>query len=591
MRAFLLNAQAQTLAKTSSGKTPSGIAGFDDITGGGLPTGRCSLLRGGAGSGKTLFGLTFLAEGALKYRDPGVFICFEETEAELSANFASLGYDLEQLKAANRLAVVHIRVARGEIIEVGGQDFGGQDVGGQDLDGLFLRIGQAIRAVGAKRVVLDPIESLIAGFADMANPRADLRRLFGWLKDRGVTALITGEGGPTGRGFEDHLSDCVIQLDHRVVERVATRTVRVVKYRGAAHGADEYPFLIDAHGIFVPPVGPSPLARDVSTERVRTGIAALDDMLGGEGFWRGSSILVSGVAGAGKTTLAARFAEAACQRGEKVVFFACEASPPQIVRDMGSVGIALQRWIDAGQLRFVATRQVFPGVETHLPRMYREVERFSPGVVVIDSLSTLAASDARAMLPGLIDALKGRGITALLTAAETDAPDALDRAAVYALMDAWLQARMIESGGARARGLVILKARGLAHSSQIRAFTLSAEGVKLGAGPMPGSIPAPIPGPSLARAAALNGAAPAGVTRQEPSPEVSAAEAARRHEAEAKKRMIEIRRRELGARIASLQTKLAQSEREADMLFARQQGAEEAAAQFRREAARPRGRT
>ena len=460
-----MNDPLQALAKT-----PSGIEGFDEITGGGLPTGRCALVCGGAGSGKTLFGLTFLAEGILKYDEPGVVICFEETEEEISRNVASLGYDLQKLKAENKLAIDYIKVERSEITETGEYD----------LDGLFVRIGYAIRSVGAKRVVLDAIETLFAGFDNLAILRAELHRLFRWLKDQGVTTVITaerGEGALTRHGLEEYVSDCVILLDHRVAEQVATRRLRVVKYRGAAHGTNEYPFLIDDNGIAVLPVTSIELAHHVSSERIPSGVPGIDDMLEGKGFWRGSSIFVSGPAGTGKTTLAAHFVAAACKRGEKAIFFAFEESPHQIVRNMGSVGVELQPWVDNGLLRFAASRPTFWGLEMHLAKMHRDVERFQPDVVVIDPIYNLSAvgsaTEVRSMLLRLIDFLKSRQITALLTAPDTGATKDVDQAGVSSLMDAWLQVQTIEGSGERNRGLYILKARGLAHSNQIREFVLS----------------------------------------------------------------------------------------------------------------------
>ncbi|MCW2285892.1 circadian clock protein KaiC [Rhodoblastus acidophilus] len=474
-----MDAQAQALAKIPSqalAKTPSGVEGLDEITGGGLPQGRCCLVCGGAGSGKTLFGITFLAEGALRYGETGVFICFEETERELSVNAASLGYDLEKLKAENKLAVDRIRVERSEIAETG--DY--------DLEGLFIRIGYAIKTVGAKRVVLDTIETLFSGFSNTAILRAELRRLFAWLKEQGVTSVITGERGEgalTRHGLEEYVSDCVILLDHRVVEQVATRRLRVVKYRGAAHGADEYPFLIDASGISVLPVTSLVLAHEAPNERTPTGVAALDEMLGGKGFWRGSSILVSGAAGTGKSTLAAHFVEAACARGEKAILFAFEESPRQIVRNMASVGIDLQRWIDAGLLRIASTRPTFSGVETHLARMHRDIEDFAPAVVAIDPIYTLGfvggLAQERIMLLRLVDFLKSRGITAMLTAAEAGVSGEIDQAGVSSLMDAWIQTRVTEQDGERRRSLFILKARGIAHSSAVRGFALTSQGLKL----------------------------------------------------------------------------------------------------------------
>lgn len=570
----MVNARTQSDSAANSperlAKTPSGVEGLDEITGGGLPTGRCSLVCGGAGSGKTLFGLTFLAEGVLKYGEPGVFVCFEETERELSENVASLGYDLEQLKARNQLAVDHIRVERGEITETG--DY--------DLEGLFIRIGHAIRTVGAKRVVLDTVESLFSGFSNMAILRAELRRLFSWLKQQGVTTVITGERGDgalTRHGLEEYVSDCVILLDHRVINQVATRRLRVVKYRGAAHGVNEYPFLIDEQGISVLPVTSVQLAHEAPTERVRTGVPALDDMLGGQGFWRGSSILVSGMAGTGKSTLAAHFAEAACQRGEKAIYFAFEESPKQIVRNMNSVGICLQRWVEAGLLRFASTRPTFWGLETHLARMHREIEQFAPAVVLIDPIYNLSAvgSDAevRAMLLRLIDFLKGREITALMTTVEGDSPREIDHAGVSSLMDAWLQVRAIESSGERNRGLFILKARGIAHSNQIREFMMTSEGVR------------------FCDVYVGEGATLTGAARRAQEIRDGEAEAERRLTAETMKRKIEFRRRALEAQIAALQGELANEAMEAARLSARRQGAEEASGLARSEAARLRGET
>jgi circadian clock protein KaiC len=394
----------------------------------------------------------------------------------LAQNVRSLGFDLDELAEQKQLVVDFVRVERSEI----------EETGDYDLEGLFIRIGHAIRTVGAKRVVLDTIESLFAGFANPAILRAELRRLFGWLKAQGVTTVITGErgdGGLTRHGLEEYVSDCVILLDHRVIDQVATRRLRVVKYRGAAHGGNEYPFLIDEQGISVLPVTSLQLGHDVSVERIGFDVPALDDMLGGAGFWRGSSILVSGMAGTGKTTLAAHFAEAACRRGEKVVFFAFEESPRQIVRNMGSIGIDLRTWVDAGLLRIVATRPTFWGLETHLARMHRDVDLFAPDVVVIDPIYNLSAVggvvDVRVMLLRLIDFLKSQHITSFLTAVETGAPSDADHFGVSSLMDAWMQVRATERGGERIRGLFVLKARGIAHSNEIREFVFTAQGVRL----------------------------------------------------------------------------------------------------------------
>ena len=390
-------------AATPLVKVPTGVSGLDEITGGGLPLHRPTLICGGAGSGKTLFALTFVLEGALKYGEPGVFISFEENEEELAKNVASLGYDLEKLVADNKLAVDYIHVERNEI----------EETGEYDLEGLFVRVAHAVRTVGAKRIALDTLEALFAGLSDEALLRAELRRLFRWLKDQKLTAVITaerGESSMTRQGLEEYVSDCVILLDHDVAEQIATRRLRVVKYRGAAHGTNEYPFLIDAEGLCVLPVTSVELAHHVSTERITTGIPGLDEMLGGKGFWRGSSVLVSGVAGTGKTTIASSFVDAACRRGERALYFAFEESPPQIVRNMRSVGLDLQQWVDAGQLRLLASRPTYSGLEMHLLRLHREIEAFSPEVVVIDPIYIFGAigsqHEVKSMLLRLVDYLK-----------------------------------------------------------------------------------------------------------------------------------------------------------------------------------------
>lgn len=464
----------EVLNPGSLSKARTGIQGLDEITGGGLPVGRPTLICGGAGSGKTLFAMTFLVEGALEYDEPGVFMCFEENETELAVNAASLGYDLAQLVADSRLSIDHVRIERSEI----------EETGEYDLDGLFVRLDYAIKSVGAKRVVLDTLEALFAGLSNTALLRAELRRLFRWLKDQGVTAIITaerGDGTLTRHGLEEYVSDCVILLDHRMHEQVATRRLRVVKYRGTAHGTNEYPFIIDSDGIAVMPVTSLTLTHDASLERVTTGIAGLDEMLGGRGFYRGSSVLVSGMSGAAKTTVAAYFAEAACCRGEKALFFAFEESPQQIVRNMRSIGVDLGRWVDAGLLRFSASRPTFWGLEMHLVRMHKEVDEFAPAVVVIDPIYNLSAvgnaAEVRSMLLRLIDFLKSRQITTLATA--IDSAQEVDHAGVSSLMDAWVRMQVNESDGERNRGIYVMKARGLAHSNRVREFVVTDEGVRL----------------------------------------------------------------------------------------------------------------
>lgn len=548
------------------GRVKSGIHGLDEITGGGLPQGRPTLLCGGAGSGKTLLAMSFLAEGALRHGEPGVFICFEETEEELGRNFASLGYDLETLIADKKLAIDFIQLERSEI----------EETGEYDLEGLFVRIACAIDAVGAKRVALDTIEALFAGLSDAAILRSELRRLFRWLKDRGMSAVITaerGEGALTRHGLEEYVSDCVILLDHRVENQIATRRLRIVKYRGGAHGANEYPFLIDSRGISVLPVTSLELAHDVSTERVGSGIQGLDEMLGGQGFWRGSSVLVSGGAGTGKTTIAAQFVVEACRRGERALFFAFEESPQQVARNMRAVGVDLQRWIDAGSLRFIATRPTFWGLEMHLARMHREVEDFSPQIVAIDPLFSLGGDNdqVKSMLLRLIDYLKGRRISAMCTAILHEAAGRADHIGVSSLMDAWIELRSIESSGEINRGIRVIKARGIAHSNQIREFVVTDAGVALRS-------------PYLGSGGVLSGSAR--LAREMADHE---AKAERELTIAAGKQAIEAKRRRVAAQIAALEAELADEETKAELFLARQRNYGEASDRLRSDLINSRG--
>jgi circadian clock protein KaiC len=456
-------------------KAATGIAGFDDIMLGGLPAGRPSLICGAAGCGKTLFGVTFLVNGAALFGEPGVFMSFEERAEELAANVASLGYDLNGLVESGKLAVDYVRVERSEI----------EETGGYDLEGLFVRLGYAVDSIGAKRVVLDTIESLFSGFTDAAVLRAELRRLFAWLKDRGLTAIVTGERGDgqlTRHGLEEYISDCVILLDNRVAEQIATRRLRVVKYRGSAHGTNEYPFLIDAEGISVLPVTSSGLHRPVSNEIIASGIAGLDAMLRNGGFYRGSSILVSGVAGTGKTTISSHFLDAACRRGERCMAFVFEEGVEEICRNGLSVGLDLQKWVDAGLLRFEAARPSLYGLETHLARMHRDLERFKPSVVVIDPISAFRGPDAEvhATLLRIVDLLKSRGITALFTSLRNSGSilDSTDQA-VSSLMDSWIKLIDMEANGERNRVLYIIKSRGASHSNQVREYRMTDAGIEL----------------------------------------------------------------------------------------------------------------
>jgi circadian clock protein KaiC len=466
-----------TVAAGTLAKAPTGIEGLDEVTGGGLPRGRPTLVCGAAGCGKTVLAMEFLVRGATRFGEPGVFMAFEETADELVQNVRSLGFDADKLVRLGKLVIDHVRVERSEIHETG--EF--------DLEGLFVRLEHAIDTVGARRVVLDTVESLFGGFSSTAILRAELRRLFRWLKDRGVTAIVTGERGDgllTREGLEEYISDCVIALDHRVEHQVSTRRLRIVKYRGALHGTNEYPFLIDESGISVVPITSVGLDHEVSTERVSSGIPRLDTMLGGHGYYRGTSVLVSGTAGTGKTSIAAQFVDAACRRGERCLYFAFEEAPRQLLRNTKSIGLTLDPHVRSGLLRFHASRPTLHGLEMHLATMHKEIDRFEPSVVVLDPISNFVAAGPRAeaaqFLLRLVDFLKSRGMTALMTSLTTASP-ALEEThvGISSLIDTWLLLRHIELRGERNRAIYVLKSRGMSHSNQIREFVLTDRGVDI----------------------------------------------------------------------------------------------------------------
>ena len=458
-------------------KERTGIPGFDEITTGGLPAGRPTLVCGSAGAGKTLFAMEFLVRGATLYNEPGVFISFEETSDELATNVASLGFDLKELIADQKLVLDYVFIERSEI----------EETGEYDLEGLFLRLGHAIDEIGAKRVVLDTLEALFSALPNEAIIRAELRRLFRWLKERGVTALITCERGEqtlTRYGLEEYVADCVILLDHRVENQISTRRLRIVKYRGTSHGTNEYPFIIDDKGFSVLPITSLSLNHKAPTQRVSTGIPRLDNMLAGKGFYRGSSILVSGTAGTGKSTIAAHFVDAACRRGERALFFAFEESQDQIIRNMRSVGIDLEQYLKQGLLKFKNARPSNFGLEVHLALIHKTISEYKPDVVVIDPITNfLAVADApetKSMLTRLIDFLKKEQVTAMFNSLTNSSSDIEDSVVgVSSLMDTWLLVKNVETNGERNRGLYILKARGIAHSNQIREFLLTNHGIDL----------------------------------------------------------------------------------------------------------------
>ena len=459
-------------------KAPTGIPGLDEITGGGLPRGRPTLICGSAGSGKTMMAAEFLVHGAVEFGEPGVFMMFEENAEELAQNLRSLGVDLDKLQKQKTIVVDPVHIERNEI----------QETGEYDLEGLFIRLGHAIDAIGAKRVVLDTIEALFSGLPNHAVLRAELRRLFRWLKDRGVTAVITGERGEqslTRYGLEEYVADCVILLDHRIVDQVSTRRLRVVKYRGTEHGTNEYPFLIGKTGISVLPITSMRLDHVADSARVSTGIDGLDDMLGGTGLYRGSSTLVSGAPGTGKSSVGASFVDAACRRGERALLFAYEESSSQVQRNMASIGLDLGQWERQGRLHIDASRPTLHGLEQHLVHMYELVRQVKPSVVVVDPISNLSMDkDDRALKPTLmrlIDYLKQQGITALFTSLTSDmAADVADsQVGVSSLMDTWILLSNLAGNGARTRTLQVLKSRGMPHSHQVREFVMGNKGVDL----------------------------------------------------------------------------------------------------------------
>ena len=458
-------------------KAPTSIEGLDEITGGGLPKGRPTLICGGAGCGKTLFAMEFLVRGATVYNEPGVFISFEETEKELTENVASLGFDLNKLVEQKKIWLEHIHIEREDV----------EQSGEYDLEGIFIRIHYAIESIGAKRVVLDTIETLFSELPNSTILRAELRRLFNWLKKKGVTTIITaerGDGSFTRNGLEEYVSDCVILLDHRVSDESSIRRLRIVKYRGSTHGTNEYPFLIDEDGFSVLPVTSLGLNHSTTQARISTGIPRLDTMLSGKGYFRGSTVLVSGTAGTGKTSIASQFVEAACKRGEKVLYFSFEESPSQLTRNMTSIGIYLEQYEKKGLLQFHATRPTLYGLETHLTTSIKLINNFKPDIVVLDPINAFVMgenkTEVKTMLLRLLDFLKVNQITAFFTSLSSgDSSMEIDEVYISSLIDTWLLLRDIEIGGERNRGLYVLKSRGMAHSNQIREFRLTNQGIEL----------------------------------------------------------------------------------------------------------------
>ena len=458
-------------------KAPTGINGFDDVTFGGLPKGRPTLIAGGAGSGKTMFAMEFIVHGATMFNEPGIYVTFEENINDLKKNFASLGFDLQKLIDEKKIGVDHVFVERSQI----------EETGEYNLEALFIRLGYAVDTIGAKRVALDTIEVLFAGLKNDAVVRSELLRLFRWLKDRGITAVVTGEKGEktlTRYGLEEYIADCVILLDNRIAEELATRRLRIVKYRGSQHGAGEYPFLIGHDGITIFPITSIKTDYKISKERISTGIAGLDNMLDGKGYFQGSSILVSGTAGTGKTSFAAYFVNAACGRGEKCLFFAFEETQGQIIRNMSSIGLDLEKWVKKGLLKFHIARPSQYGLEMHLLMMEEDINKFEPRKVIVDPITDLTSvgsgREVKSMLTRLNDLMKSRGITVFFTDLMRGDIN-VEHPGMYisSLIDTWILLRNFEFNGERNRGLTVLKSRGMPHSNQIKEFMITNEGIEL----------------------------------------------------------------------------------------------------------------
>jgi circadian clock protein KaiC len=476
-KGFKSNNTTSELQDISLKKEPTGIYGLDEITNGGLPQGRPTLICGGAGSGKTVFAMEFLVRGATQFGQPGVFMSFEETEPELIKNFASLGYNLAKLEADKKIAIDNVVINRNEI----------EETGEYDLEGLFVRLNYAIDSIGAKRVVLDTLEALFGGLNDVGILRAELRRLFQWLKDKGVTAIITAERGDDNRltrqGIEEYVSDCVILLDNRVINDLSTRRLRILKYRGSGHGTNEYPFTVDNHGVTILPVSSMRLTHDAPTEIVSSGVTALDTMLGG-GYFRGSSILITGMAGTGKSSLGSHFLEAAAKRGEKAIIFSSEESPKQIIRNMASIGVDLGPWVEKGLIHVHSTRPSMQGLETHLLIMQRVVSEINPNIVVVDALTDFidlgSQLEVKSMVNRLVDFLKGKNITSLFTGLVSTNAAEESGVGVSSTMDTWLHLVNTPENLRRNRFVSVLKSRGMAHSNETREFQLTGNGFTLG---------------------------------------------------------------------------------------------------------------
>jgi circadian clock protein KaiC len=459
-------------------KCPTGIKGFDEITEGGLPKNGTTLVSGNAGSGKTLFGIDFLIKGATDYNEPGILMSFEETEDELYKDVASLNMDLSGLVSRKKIVLENVVLERKDIQE---NDF--------NLEGIFVRLEYAIDSIGAKRVVLDSLESLFAGITDIGILRLEIKRLFRWLKEKKVTAIVTGETGQNGsytrHGLEEYISDCIILLDNRIRDEMATRRVRVIKYRGSSHGTSEYPFVIDNEGLSVIPITSAGLAQPGTDKKVSTGIPSLDKLFKSKGYTRGSTILASGTAGSGKTSFAGAFALESCKRGERCLYFSYEESSGQLIQNLLSIGIDLAPWVEKGLLKIVSLRPSFLGLELHLLNVYKLVDSFKPKAVVVDPLTSLVGEgeyrEVSSMITRMIDLFKSRSITTFFTSlvSATFQSNTSGEIGVSSLIDTWIVVRVVEDneGRKRTREVFIVKSRGSNHDSDVHKFILSDNGI------------------------------------------------------------------------------------------------------------------
>jgi circadian clock protein KaiC len=472
IRAEKIDETAASLAKAQTG-----IPGLDEITRGGLPAGRPTLIYGGPGCGKTILAMEFLVHGAQDLDEPGLFVSFEETEAQLLENFSSFGFGLEELIEKKKLKISYVELSRGEIVEAGAFS----------LDGLLIRLQHGIVEIGAKRVVLDSLETLFSSLSINERLRNEVARLFRWLRDAGVTAIITGERGQeqfTRHGFEDYVSDCVLLLDHRTVGQISKRRMRIIKYRGSGHATNEFPFLIGETGLSVVPITSIDLGHRACSERVSTGVKDLDEMLGGEGYFKSTTALITGRSGTGKSSLAAAFALAACERGERCLYFSFEESASQVVRNMRSLGMDLEPWVEQGLLAIRSFRPTFRGLEEHLVSVAEQTSLFDPTCVVMDPTTNFVTvgdeEEVKSMLTRILDLLKRRGTTLVMTAltAGVGTPDQTENP-LSSLVDTWIVVDLELRGNVRHRAIHVVKSRGMEHSHEMRELLMSSRGLSI----------------------------------------------------------------------------------------------------------------